>query len=59
MKPKKNDTSQTVKQDAHMADAVASGLRCGSLLRVAIWILRLSLGKDVRLMCHKSDRCGQ
>lgn len=59
MKPKKNDKSQTIKQDAHMADSVASGLRFGSLLRLVIWILRLSLAKDVRLMCHKSDRCGQ
>lgn len=30
MKPKKNDTTQATKQEAHMANAAASGLRCGS-----------------------------
>lgn len=59
MKPKKNDTTQATKQEAHMANTVASERRCGSLLRVEIWILGSSLDWDIGLMCHKSDGYGQ
>lgn len=55
MKPKKDDTTQATKQEAHMANTVASERRCGSLLRVEIWILGSSLDWDIGLMCHKSD----
>lgn len=39
MKPKKNGTTQATKQEAHMVNAVASRLRCESLLSIEIWIL--------------------